>query len=50
MNGYVRFLALCNQMRTQVKERGPREGGVWFVADVEMALFQFASEGGMLHR
>ncbi len=49
VNGCVRFLALCNQMRARLKERGPREGGVWFVADVEMALFQFASEGGMLH-
>ena len=50
VNGYERFLALCIQLRTQIKERGPREGGVWFVADIEMALFQFVSEGGMLRR
>jgi hypothetical protein len=43
---YVQFLALCGQIRDDVSVGGPREDRSWFLADVEMALFQFVRDGG----
>ena len=37
---YVQFLRLCEDIRQGVAEPGPRQGK-WFIADVEMGLFQF---------
>jgi hypothetical protein len=38
---YADFIRLCGQIRDKVIQPGPRESGQWFVADIEMALFQF---------
>ena len=38
---YAEFIDFLKRVRQQVSESGPRDGE-WFVADVEMALFQFA--------
>jgi len=38
---YLEFLSFCEQIRKMVTEPGPREGGEWFIGDVEIALFQF---------
>lgn len=38
---YADFVHLCGQIRDKVIQPGPRESGQWFVADIEMALFQF---------
>lgn len=46
--GYVWFLELCTRLLESVAVPGPRPGGVWYIADIEMALFQFAFEGGIL--
>lgn len=43
---YDEFLTLCRQIRSKVSEPGPRANGAWFLADVEMALFQFIWDGG----
>ena len=48
VSGYVMFLEICRRLREQVTEAGPRPEGLWYIADIEMALFQFALEGGML--
>ena len=37
---YVEFLNFCQQLRQEVSEPGPRKGE-WFLADIEIALFQF---------
>ena len=37
---YVEFLNFCQQIRQEVLEPGPRKGE-WFLADIEIALFQF---------
>ena len=40
---YGDFVALCTHIaERQPKGSGPREGGVWHLRDIEMALFQFA--------
>ncbi len=39
---YAEFLILCQQIRQEVSEHGPPfRGGEWFLADIEIALFQF---------
>ena len=43
---YVQFLRLCDQIRDDVSAGGPRKDMSWFLADVEMALFQFVWDGG----
>ena len=40
--GYLWFLEICSRIQGQVSATGPRPGGLWFIADIEMALFQFA--------
>lgn len=44
---YLQFLELCEGITQQTTDPGPR-GGNWFIADAEMALFQFAWEGGQV--
>ena len=40
---YDYFVALCKHIAKRQQEgSGPREGGVWYLRDIEMALFQFA--------
>lgn len=46
ITGYLRFLDICRSLRNQVTVPGPRPRGLWYVADVEMVIFQFAYEGG----
>jgi hypothetical protein len=48
ISGYLEFLNICRDIERQVRAPGPRLGGVWFLADIEMALFQFAWDGGRL--
>ncbi len=48
IRGYLRFLKICREIERQVTTLGPRSGGVWFLADIEMALFQFVWDGGRL--
>jgi hypothetical protein len=48
IKGYGRFIELCNLIKTFVENPGPRLRGEWFIADIEMGLFQFVSEGGLL--
>jgi len=47
--GYQWFINICHRIREGIpKNSGPR-GGAWFIADVEMAIFQFSlphSRGG----
>jgi hypothetical protein len=43
---YLEFLHICGRLRTQVTALGPRRKGLWYIADVEMGIFQFAYEGG----
>jgi hypothetical protein len=38
---YADFIHLCGQIRDKVIQPGRRENGQWFIADIEMALFQF---------
>ena len=42
---YEEFLNFCRQVREKVPEPGPRKGE-WFVADIEIALFQFIWNSG----
>ena len=46
ITGYLGFLAICHRLRGQMTVPGPRPKGLWYVADVEMGIFQFAYEGG----
>ena len=48
IRGYLKFLEIRRDIEHQVRAPGPRSGGVWFPADIEMALFQFAWDGGRL--
>jgi len=55
---YADFTHLCGQIRDTVVQSGPRKNGHWFIADIEMALFQFLWGGrnkilypiGFVHR
>ena len=38
---YADFIHLCGQIRGKVIQPGPRKNGQWFIADIEIALFQF---------
>lgn len=38
---YCQFLDLCREIQRMVSVPGQRENGVWFLADMEIALFQF---------
>jgi len=40
--GYLWFIEICRRIMERVKGQGPRPEGAWFIADIEMALFQFA--------
>ena len=42
INGYVQFLELCKWIRDKVVVAGPRNDSSWYIADIEMALFQLA--------
>jgi len=46
--GYIGFLEICSRLRELVNVPGPRSGGSWYIADIEMALFQYAFESGIL--
>lgn len=43
---YADFVQLCGQIRDKVIQPGPRKDGQWFIADIEIALFQFLWGGG----
>ncbi len=45
---YVQFLNLCGQIKEMAPKPGPRANGEWFIADIEMALFQFVWDGGRI--
>lgn len=45
--GYLIFLDLCQDIQDHIVAPGPRSG-IWFPADIEMALFQFVWDGGQL--
>jgi len=38
---YCQFLDFCRKIQQMVSVPGPRENGAWFLADIEVALFQF---------
>jgi len=38
---YCQFLDFCQEIQQGILELGPRENGAWFLADIEIALFQF---------
>lgn len=38
---YAEFLQLCEQIRQRVTKPGPRDKEKWYIADIEIALFQF---------
>ena len=38
---YCQFLDLCREIQQMVSVPRPRENGAWFLADIEIALFQF---------
>jgi hypothetical protein len=38
---YCQFLDLCRRIQQIVSAPGPRKNGAWFLADIEIALFQF---------
>jgi hypothetical protein len=42
--GYVMFLHVCKTLRERLTAKGPRPDGSWYMADIEMAIFQFARE------
>jgi len=46
--GYVGFLDICHRLHALVSDPAPRPEGSWYIADIEMAMFQFALEGGTL--
>jgi hypothetical protein len=45
---YCQFLDFCERIRQMVSVPGPRENGAWFLADIEIALFQFVWDGGKI--
>ncbi len=45
---YTQFLELCDQIRKGSSTPGPRSSGLWWLADVDMALFTFALYGNYL--
>ncbi len=45
---YCQFLDFCQQIWQMVSVPGPRENGAWFLADIEIALFQFVWDGGKI--
>jgi len=46
--GYIGLLEICSRLRELMNVPGPRFGGSWYITDIEMALFQYAFEGGVL--
>jgi len=47
IKGYLVFLELCRDIQSDVNIPGPRSGK-WFIADIEMSLFQFVWNDGYL--
>ena len=45
---YIQFVRLCQQIPQNVNVPGPRQNNLWFLADVEIGLFQFVWDGGRL--
>jgi len=45
VRGYLEFLRIC---RTLKDATGPGPHGEWLLADIQSAVFQFASEGGTM--
>lgn len=45
---YMQFIELCEQIRKGSSRPGPRSGGLWWLADVDMALFAFTLDGNYL--
>ena len=44
VRGYLIFLGICQEIRSHVTASAPRSNR-WFIADIEMGLFQFAWDG-----
>lgn len=45
IRGYVRFLEFCEELKSHKLPKNPnRPNGEWYIADIEVALFQFASK------
>lgn len=47
LNGYQNFPVICQQIQNYVTAPTPRSNK-WFIADIEMGLFQFVWNGGTL--
>ena len=47
VRGYLIFLSICQEIRSHVIASAPRSN-TWFMADIEMGLFQFVWDGGLL--
>jgi hypothetical protein len=45
---YVEFLRLLRNIREMVTAPGPRANDSWYLADIEVALFQFVWDGGTI--
>lgn len=44
---YVAFLGICQKLKAEVIAAGH---GEWLLADIQSAVFQFASDGGTMVR
>ena len=50
INGYGCFLELCKGIQNRVLLGNPyRPGGTWYIADIEVCIFQFGRAGGTIH-
>jgi hypothetical protein len=47
VRGYLDFLEICRTLKVTAR---PGPNGEWLLADIQSAVFQFASEGGMMVR
>lgn len=45
---YIQFIKLCQRILHEVSAPGPRRNNLWFLADVEIGLFQFVWDRGKI--
>lgn len=45
---YTKLISICREIQQEAPAGGPRSGGSWWIADIEMALFMFSKLGGKL--
>ncbi len=48
VRGYVAFLDICRELQSVMEEPSPESKSAWRISDIQSAIFQFASDEGVM--